>query len=91
MAIFMLHFDCKENRAGRRGKHTTADACVISDSLEQAEAVAREAIQSHDYEAGALIAFSQIDKSRVVELDENDTVLYLRAMKQSPAVAVVFT
>lgn len=91
MTIFMLHFDCKPNRPDTHGQHTTADACVIGASLEEAEILAREAIQTHDYRAEGLIAYSRIEKSHVVDMDEFETVLYLKAMQQSPAVSVMFT
>ncbi len=91
MPIFMLHFGCTSEDSGARKKSKAADACVISDSLDEAEAIGREAIEQHQYQAGALVAYNTIDKSAVAKLDEYETILYLKALKHSPSVAVMFT
>jgi len=88
MKIYLLHFDSKKN------SHTSlvnADACVISDDLEQAEAVAREAIQQHDYAPGTLIAYSQLEEGQAATLTDYETALYLKALQRKPQVAVVFS
>jgi len=88
MKIYLLHFD------SHRISHTsrvTADACVIGDDLEKAEAVAREAIQQHDYSDGALIAYSQLEEAQASTLTDFEAALYLKALQRKPQVAVVFS
>lgn len=89
MAIFMLHFDCRADDAG--DEQVTADVCVISDTLEQAEGVAREALKARAREAGTLIAYSTLDKSRIAALDGDEALLYLKALQHKPSVAVMFS
>jgi hypothetical protein len=91
MPIFMLHFDCTSEDTGASKRNKAADVCVISDSVEQAEALGREAIGNHQYQAGSLIAYNTIDKAAVAKLDEYETILYLKALKNKPPVAVMFT
>ena len=91
MTIFMLHFDCRSSRPDHHGRHVTADACVIGESLDEAETLAHDAIMNHGYQAEGLIAYAQVEKAQIVELDEYETVLYLKAMQQDPSVAVMFS
>ncbi|MCW8828012.1 MAG: hypothetical protein OQK94_03035 [Gammaproteobacteria bacterium] len=89
MATFMLHFDCRANGAG--DERVTADVCVVSDTLELAEAIAREAVQDRAHETGTLIAYSTLDKSRIAALDGDEALLYLKALQHKPSVAVMFS
>jgi hypothetical protein len=88
MKIYMLHFDC---HTATQASRVTADACVIGENLEQAEAVARDAIAQRDYTAGDLIAYSQLDEAQVATLSDYETALYLKALQRKPRVAVVFS
>lgn len=91
MPIYMLHFDCSAAHAKADANLLTADACAISDTLEQAESLGRQAIGEHDYDVGSLIAYSQVEKSEVAGLSEYETILYLKALKHKPTVAVMFS
>lgn len=89
MAIFMLHFDSRAN--GDETGQVTADACAISDTLEDAEALARKAIDARGYHAERLIVYSVLEKSQLPGLREYETLLYLRALQHKPSVAVMFS
>lgn len=88
MKIFLLHFDSHKTNDTAP---VTVDACVISEELAQAEAVAREAIEQHDYSVGQLIAFSQLEEGEAASLSDYETALYLKALQRKPQVAVVFS
>lgn len=91
MAIFLLHFECRGKRADSGANRVTAEACALGESLEQAERLAREAIRDYGYEDEALIAYSEVDKAHVAALSEYETILYLKAQKGPPGVAVMFS
>ena len=91
MTILMLHFACRSRLADARAAQLEADACVIDETLEQAESLAREAILAHDYRVDELIAYSQIDEAQVATLGDYETALYLKAVQRKPKVAVVFS
>jgi len=87
----MLHFGCSSEQPEVRTTHQTADACVIGGSLEQAEAVAREVIEGHDYSAGDLVAYSRLEDDKASTLSDYEAALYLKALQRKPQVAVVFS
>jgi hypothetical protein len=87
----MLHFDCSAAHAKDRSQRVTADACVLGSSLEQAEALAREAIAGHAYQAEGLIAYNTLEESGVAKLAGYETALYLKALQHKSRVAVVFS
>ncbi|HEY9147783.1 MAG TPA: hypothetical protein VIQ22_02135 [Gammaproteobacteria bacterium] len=89
MAIFMLHFD--SCASGAAEAHVTADACAITDTLEDAEALARKAIDARGYHVDHLIVYSRLEKSQLAGLREYETLLYLKALKRKPSVAVMFS
>lgn len=91
MTIFMLHFDCLSRQAETSVPQTTADACVIDGTLEQAEATARDAIEGHGYRVGSLIAYNKIDEAKVASLSDYEAALYLKAVQRKPKAAVVFS
>jgi len=87
----MLHFACRSRHADAGVAPLTADACVIDETLEQAESLAREAILARDYHVDELIAYSQLDEAQVATLGDYETALYLKAVQRKPRVAVVFS
>lgn len=89
MTIFMLHFDSSAD--GATEAHVAADACVISDTLEDAEALARKEIDARGYHAERLIVYSRLDKSQLPGLRDYETLLYLKALQHKPPVAVMFS
>lgn len=91
MTIYMLHFGCSSEQPDVHSKPQMVDACVIGGSLEQAEAVAREVIEDHDYRAGDLIAFSRLEDEKASTLSDYEAALYLKALQRKPKVAVVFS
>lgn len=81
MPIFMLHFSCTPSRhaSSSNEERWTADSCVIAAGLEQAEERARKLIGHHNYQAGELIAFSEVKEQQVASLPELESTLYLKA------------
>ena len=79
MPIFMLHFSCTPSRDASNAEKWTADSCIIAAGLEQAEERARKLIGHHNYEAGELIAFSEVREQQVASLPELESTLYLKA------------
>lgn len=90
MSVFMLHFGCLPAGATPQQAEKTADVCVISKTLEQAEEMAREVIAGDGNEPGSLIAYSTVDKVDISHLGSEESLLYLRALKQNPQVAVFY-
>lgn len=88
MAIYMLHFTCSNSK---ETKETEANACVIANSLDEAELSARELIQLRHYDVKELIAYSHIEDSQVANLNQIDAMLYLKAEQNKEQRAVIFS
>lgn len=91
MKIFILHFDCLAGDKAAAGPHWNADLCSIADTIEEAEAQARDLISSHAYTAGELISFLEVDPARLSQLSQEEALLYLKAQKHTPPCAVSFS
>ncbi|MEN8169108.1 MAG: hypothetical protein ABFS08_02680 [Pseudomonadota bacterium] len=91
MTTFILHFACTSPRASVATITWTADACVISPTIEEAEASARELIAERSYHATELIAFAKISEQQVASLSQLEATLYLKAQQNSTRRAVVFS
>lgn len=91
MPNFMLHFACKPPRDTVKNEQWTADACVITNSLEEAEKLARELITLRTYQANELIAYAEVGDERVSALSQLEATLYLKAQQSNERAAVVFS
>ncbi len=91
MPTFMLHFACTPPRDALKSEQWTADACVISDSLEEAEERARELIALRTYQANELIAYAEVEDERIAALSQLEATLYLKAQQSNEGAAVVFS
>ncbi len=91
MPAFMLHFACAPARNLSDIEKWTADACIIAHDLTHAESQARELIAEHNYEASALIAFSEIDEQNLGSLNELESTLYLKTQTNKAHRAVLFS
>ena len=91
MPNFMLHFACTPPRDAAEKEQWTADACVITSSLEEAEDRARELIALRAYQANELIAFAEVSEEKVAALSQLEATLYLKAQQSKKRTAVVFS
>ncbi len=87
----MLHFACTPPRTTTPTEQWTADACVITSSLEEAENSARELIALRTYQANELIAFAEVTEEKVASLSQLEATLYLKAQQNDAQRAVVFS
>ena len=87
----MLHFGCTPSRTAVKNEEWTADACVITSTLEEAENRARELIALRAYQAGDLIAFAEVGEDKVASLSQLEATLYLKAQQSDQQCAVVFS
>ncbi len=91
MPNYMLHFACNPPRTTTPTEQWTADACVITSSLEEAENSARELIALRTYQANELIAFAEVTEEKVASLSQLEATLYLKAQQNDAQRAVVFS
>ncbi len=89
--IFILHFACSPLRDSGMAEKWTADSCVLAPNLAQAEADARDLISRHHYQAGELIAYSELDEKQIASLSELESTLYLKAQVVTEKCAVMFS
>ena len=87
----MLHFACIPSRTTVENEEWTADACVITSSLEEAEDSARELIAQRAYQACDLIAFAEVGEEKISSLSQLEATLYLKAQQNDARCAVVFS
>lgn len=91
MTTFILHFACTSPRISVETVTWTAEACVRSPTIEDAEASARELIAERSYHATELIAFARISEPQVASLSQLEATLYLKAQQNNARRAVVFS
>lgn len=91
MPNFMLHFACLPPRETAETEKWTADACVITSNMEEAESSARELISLRSYRATELIAFAEVSDERIASLSQLEATLYLKAQQNSARRSVVFS
>ena len=91
MPNFMLHFACAPSRTAVENEQWTADACVITSNLEEAENSARDLIALRAYQANELIAFAEVGEDRIASLSQLEATLYLKAQQSDKQAAVVFS
>lgn len=91
MPVFILHFDCQPADKTSTTRHQNAQSCSIAETLEQAEAQARDLITVHAHRAGELIAFARVEPEKIAHLSQDEATLYLKAQQHTPPCAVFFS
>jgi hypothetical protein len=87
----MLQFACTSPRATAETEKWTAAVCARAPTVEEAEALARQLIDSRSYHATQLIAFAEVNEAKIASLGQLEASLYLKAQQNDAQQSVAFS